>query len=88
MAMWFKRGFAGVVLQSSLARVLDKLFGGAPKILVYVMLKMLLYLRDKLLACDCYETAERAFEIFMQDQEASDRVVNKAIEMLEINNKK
>lgn len=75
-------------MQSSLARILDKLFGGAPKMLVFVMLKMFQYLREKLLACDCYETAEKAFDIFMLDQEASDRVVNKAVEMLEINNKK
>lgn len=64
------------------------MFGGAPKILIFLMLKMLQFLRDKLFACDSYEKAEKTFDIFYQDQEASDRVVLKAIEMLEINNKK
>lgn len=88
LASWFKRGFAGMVINSSLVRIWDKLFGGAPKILVFLSLKMFQYLRDKLLACDSYEKAERTFDIFGQDQEASDRIVNKAIEMLESNNKK
>lgn len=48
---------------------------------------MLQYLREKLLSCESHEKIERQFDIFME-QEAADRVVTKAIEMLEINNKK
>lgn len=88
ISSWFKRCFAGVVIHTSLSRVWDKLFGGATKLLVFLMLKMLQYRREELFGCDSYEMAERMFDIFMQEQEAADRIVSKAIEMLEINNKK
>lgn len=53
------------------------------------MIKMLQFLRDKLL-CDTEVEIqpERLFVIFETNQEAADRVVNKAIESLEGNNKK
>lgn len=89
LSRWLQRCFAGVVIHTSLTRIWDKLFGGTPKILVYLYIKMLQYLREKLINCDSYEKAERTFDIFISDQEAADRIVNKAIEMMfEINNKK
>lgn len=90
VSRYIHRCFAGVILHTSLARVWDKIIGGAPKVLVYVFIKMLQYLREKLLKtenCDSFENIERQFDIFME-QEAAERVVAKAIEMLEINNKK
>lgn len=85
MATWFRRGFAGVIMQSSLSRAWDKLFGGSQKVLVFLMIKILQFLWDKLMALDTFDA--NVFDIFMQDQEAADRVVQKAIEM-EINSKK
>lgn len=83
-----RQGFAGVVIESKLCRIWDKLFGGTPKVFVSLVLKMFQYLRERLLACDSYEMAERLFDVFIQDQEAAERIVNKAIELLEVNNKK
>lgn len=72
----------------SLARIWDKLFGGTPKILVYLFIKMLIYLNNTLLACDSYEEAEKTFCIFKEDQEAADWCVTKSVELLEMNNNK
>ncbi|CAG0888844.1 unnamed protein product [Darwinula stevensoni] len=49
LEIWFRDFFAGILHQSALQRVWDKVLGGSPKVLVFVALALLLTLRMTLI---------------------------------------
>lgn len=86
---WFQQCFAGVIIETALVRVWDKLYGGgaSPKILPFLLIKILYYARKKLLQCDGIDGVKDAISAFNfgTDQEVADLIVNKAIEINDAN---
>ncbi|CAL1292163.1 unnamed protein product [Larinioides sclopetarius] len=77
--MWFGRYFAGVIHESSLARIFDKVMGGSCKILPYVAASLLIVRRHLLLPL--VDSAKIVDILKQNPEDISDMVVNKALDL-------
>ncbi|XP_069681468.1 TBC1 domain family member 7 [Periplaneta americana] len=76
---WLCSCFAGVISESSLGKIWDKLTGGSCKILVFVAVVILITLRRHLLKCLMTENVLKCLNTIAE--EMAEVIVNKAIEM-------
>ncbi|PNF19492.1 TBC1 domain family member 7 [Cryptotermes secundus] len=76
---WLCSCFAGVISESSLGKVWDKLAGGSCKILVFVAVVILRTLRRNLLSCKMSDNVLNCLNNI--PEETAEIIVNKAIEM-------
>ncbi|KAK0173413.1 hypothetical protein PV328_006614 [Microctonus aethiopoides] len=76
---WFYSCFAGIISDGSISKIWDKIAVGAYKILVFVATVILLTFRRLLLDCD---SIDAVLDIISHiNEETSDVIVNKAIEL-------
>ncbi|KAK5641638.1 hypothetical protein RI129_010185 [Pyrocoelia pectoralis] len=76
---WFDSSFAGLLKETALARIWDKLCGGSCSILVFVVIILLTNQRHKLLRCN---DSKHAMECIANlPEETAEIIANKAIEM-------
>ncbi|TMW50521.1 hypothetical protein DOY81_004382 [Sarcophaga bullata] len=73
---WYVTCFAGVINESSLVRVWDKICGGSKKIVVFIFLELAKTLSDKALKCN---TRHEFKTIVEQIKDPDALIVNKAI---------
>ncbi|CAB3258609.1 unnamed protein product [Arctia plantaginis] len=78
LTKWFNCCFAGVLDDTSLAKIWDKICGGAPKILVFVAVMLLITLRRNVLRA---KNAEELLQCLSLVQEQEEVIANKAIEL-------
>ncbi|PSN44323.1 hypothetical protein C0J52_09284 [Blattella germanica] len=76
---WLCSCFAGVISETSLGKIWDKLTGGSCKILVFVAVVILITLRRHLLKCLITENILKCLNSIAE--EMAEVIVNKAIEM-------
>ncbi|XP_067008700.2 TBC1 domain family member 7 [Anabrus simplex] len=76
---WLCCCFAGIISESSLEKIWDKLTGGSCKILVFVAIVLLFTLRRPLMKCLTIESVLKCLNNV--SEEASEVIVNQAIEM-------
>uniref|UniRef100_A0A1B0ETQ3 TBC1 domain family member 7 n=3 Tax=Glossina TaxID=44049 RepID=A0A1B0ETQ3_GLOMM len=73
---WYVTGFAGVISESTLVRVWDKICGGSRKIVVFIFLELAKVLKGSALKCHTRQEFKALVEQ-IKDQDAV--IVNKAI---------
>ncbi|XP_049784742.1 TBC1 domain family member 7 [Schistocerca cancellata] len=76
---WLCCCFAGVISESSLGKIWDKLIGGSCKILVFVAVLLLVTLKRALLKCATTDNIASCLKNI--SEEVSEVIVNQAIEM-------
>lgn len=76
---WLCSCFAGVISESSLGKIWDKVTGGSCKILVFVAVVILRTLRRNLLLCKMLDNVLNCLNNI--PEETAEVIVNKAIEM-------
>ncbi|XP_073815087.1 TBC1 domain family member 7 [Musca autumnalis] len=73
---WYITCFAGVINESTLVRVWDKVCGGSKKIVVFIFLEMTKALSDKAMKC---KTSQEFKNLIEQVKDPDALIVNKAI---------
>ncbi|XP_005188613.1 TBC1 domain family member 7-like isoform X2 [Musca domestica] len=73
---WYMTCFAGVINESTLVRVWDKICGGSKKIVVFIFLEMAKALSDKAMKC---KTSNEFKNLIEQVKDPDALIVNKAI---------
>ncbi|XP_029446537.1 TBC1 domain family member 7 [Rhinatrema bivittatum] len=77
--LWFNKCFAGLLPESSLQRVWDKVVSGSCKILVFVAVEILVTFKLKIMALNHADTMREFLENIPQDN--TDAVVSKAVDL-------
>ncbi|XP_077286491.1 TBC1 domain family member 7 [Arctopsyche grandis] len=76
---WYTSCFAGILDESALVKIWDKVCGGSSKVLVYVAIVLLVTLRRGILRCEDAEQVLRC--IHDVPEEAEEVIANKSIEL-------
>ncbi|XP_067626147.1 TBC1 domain family member 7 [Eurosta solidaginis] len=79
---WYVTCFAGVVTDTALVKVWDKICGGSKKIVVFIFLELVKTLRTHILNCNSINSLKTLIEK-VKDQDAT--IVNKAIKTWQSN---
>ncbi|XP_055380955.1 TBC1 domain family member 7 [Condylostylus longicornis] len=80
---WYTGCFSGIISETALIRVWDKICGGSRKIVVFVLLVILKTLKINLMKCTNAQQIRELIEKKKEDQD--DLIVNKAIELWQNN---